>query len=112
MSLLEFLPNIITLFFLLVVISYYFFLILPRKKGIPEKKFSSVSVIIPAHNEAPYIAACLDATIAAKFNGKKEVIVVDDGSKDGTAEIVAAYANKGVKLIRKKHTGKADSINA
>jgi cellulose synthase/poly-beta-1,6-N-acetylglucosamine synthase-like glycosyltransferase len=81
-----------------------------RKKPKFEKKFSSVSVIIPSHNEERYIQECIESVIAADFKGKKEIIVVDDGSKDKTAEIASKYLDN-IKLIRKKHSGKSDSIN-
>ena len=111
MTFLEYLPNTITILFFLVVISYYALLFVKTKKPRPSKRFSSITVIIPAHNEEAYIRECIDSVIAAGFEGKKEIIVVDDGSKDKTAEIVSQYASKGIKLIRKKHTGKSDSIN-
>lgn len=78
---------------------------LPSRRG-KGKQRPSVSVIIPAHNEAANIAR----TVASL--GKehvKEIIVVDDGSTDGTAAI--AKKIPGVTLIRKPHQGKAHAIN-
>ena len=43
-----------------------------------------ISVIIPAYNAADTIGACLESVV----NGADEVIVVDDGSTDGTADVV------------------------
>lgn len=111
MTFLEYLPNIVTFFFLLIIISYYVIFFIKKKRPQFHKHFSSITIIIPAHNEEKYIKECIDSIIAADFKGKKEIIVVDDGSKDKTAEIVSQYASKDVKLIRKKHTGKSDSIN-
>ena len=106
----DYIPQIITFIFLLVVISYYIlFLIRVRKPKITEK-FSSISVIVPTHNEERYIKDCLSSIINADFDGKKEIIVVDDGSVDNTVKIVSKnFPN--VKIIQKKHTGKSDSIN-
>ncbi|MDD9945436.1 MAG: glycosyltransferase [Myxococcales bacterium] len=51
-----------------------------------------VSLVIPAHNEAEVIGACLDAAVPLKRRGQlAEVIVVDDGSTDATAGIIQRY---------------------
>ena len=51
-----------------------------------------VSVILPAWNEKAWMAACLEALLAQTYpRGRYEVIVVDDGSTDGTPDIVKAY---------------------
>lgn len=50
-----------------------------------------VSILIPARNEAANIAGALDAALASR-GVAIEVVVMDDGSTDGTGDIVAAYA--------------------
>lgn len=104
-------PTLLTTIFLAIILSYYMLLILPRKKPEIHKKFSSITVIIPAHNEEMYVGEAIESVIKAKFNGVKEIIVVDDGSIDKTAEIARKFEKQGVKLIRTKHSGKADSMN-
>jgi glycosyltransferase involved in cell wall biosynthesis len=61
-----------------------------------------VSFVVIAYNEAANIAAAIGAITALDELGKHEVIVVDDGSRDGTAGIVAAIAERApdVRLIR------------
>ncbi len=103
--------GIITAFFLLVVLSYYYLLFLKVKKPKLKEKFSSITVIMPAHNEEKVIKQSLQAVISADFGGKKEIIVVDDGSIDKTANIVSTFKKEGVMLIRSKHCGKSSSIN-
>ncbi|MBW2992578.1 glycosyltransferase family 2 protein [Candidatus Woesearchaeota archaeon] len=67
---------------------------------------------MPAHNEEMYIEEAIKSVLRAKFNGKKEIIVVDDGSKDRTAEIAGRFAKKKlIKLVRTKHSGKSASMN-
>lgn len=49
-----------------------------------------ISVIVPAYNVEPYIARALDSILAQTYNDV-EIIVVDDGSQDGTGAIVDGY---------------------
>lgn len=63
--------------------------------------FEGVSCIVPAYNEAPRIGAVLAAV--AGHPGVAEVIVVDDGSTDGTADRAAGVA--GVRVIRQARNG-------
>ena len=51
----------------------------------------TVSICIPTYNGARYLASCLDSALAQTFTDF-EVVVVDDGSTDGTLEIVQRYA--------------------
>ncbi len=57
-----------------------------------------ISVIIPAHNEEEAIGTVLDELIDALKGQTYEIIVVDDGSTDNTAEIV--QQKESVELIQ------------
>lgn len=60
----------------------------------------SVSLIIAAHNEEKQITEKLDNALALDYPHERlEIIVVSDGSSDQTDDIVAAYADRGVKLL-------------
>jgi glycosyltransferase involved in cell wall biosynthesis len=52
-----------------------------------------VSVILPARNEEPYIARCLDSLLAQDYPNF-EIIAINDGSTDRTGEIMRQYASK------------------
>ncbi|MBF0244625.1 MAG: glycosyltransferase family 2 protein, partial [Planctomycetes bacterium] len=50
-----------------------------------------VSVIIPIYNQAPFLRAALDAVWFQDYAGPVEVVVVNDGSTDDTADVMAAF---------------------
>ena len=62
------------------------------------------SVIIPVYNTAPYLRQCLDSVLAQTQRGV-ELILVDDGSTDGSYEICQEYAEKAseIRLLRQDH---------
>lgn len=65
-----------------------------------------VSVIIPAYNIEEYLPRCLDSILAQTYKNLK-VLVVNDGSGDGTGAVADAYAAKDsrVKVIHKENGG-------
>ena len=69
-----------------------------------------VSVIVPAYNEEVGIAATVRSMIANDYPDL-EVIVVDDGSTDATAAVVAALGLEGVRLIRQVNAGKPAALS-
>jgi len=69
-----------------------------------------VSVIVPAYNEAANIAATVRSVVVSRYP-VLEVIVVDDGSTDGTADIVRALRLPGVRVIRQSNGGKPAALN-
>lgn len=56
-----------------------------------------ISIIVPAYNIAPYIGSCLDSILAQTYSNL-EIIAVDDGSTDGTSEIIDQYAVKDSRI--------------
>lgn len=62
------------------------------------------SVIIPLYNKKNYICRTLDSVLRQSFLDY-EVIVVEDGSEDGSYEKVAAYGSEKIKIIRQKNQG-------
>ena len=68
----------------------------------------TVSVIIPAYNAEPFLARTL-ASVFNQTHPPTEVIVVDDGSADGTSKVALNYP---VKLICQKNGGPAKARNA
>lgn len=66
------------------------------------------TVVIPVWNEARRVAAGVQGylQLAALLAGSSECVVVDDGSSDGTADVVAAMGIEGVSVLRAPHRGK------
>ncbi|XCP84461.1 glycosyltransferase [Roseburia hominis] len=79
-----------------------------------EKDFRqvSISLIMPAYNSAEYIARSIDTALAQSFLNM-EVIIVNDGSTDGTQEIIDWYKEKypQVKSVYKANGGVASARN-
>lgn len=71
-----------------------------------------VSVIIPAYNAEPFIEATLASVLSQTYTNI-EVLVVDDGSRDRTAELVQAVAeqDRRVSLLRSSNKGVAAARN-
>jgi glycosyltransferase involved in cell wall biosynthesis len=67
-----------------------------------------ISVVIPAYNAEATLGRCLDA-LSAQSRPPDEVIVVDDGSTDDTAELAQRY---GARVVRQANAGAAAARNA
>jgi cellulose synthase/poly-beta-1,6-N-acetylglucosamine synthase-like glycosyltransferase/peptidoglycan/xylan/chitin deacetylase (PgdA/CDA1 family)/spore germination protein YaaH len=70
------------------------------------------SILVPAHDEEDAIAETVRAALASGY-APLEVIVVDDGSTDATAEraLAAAAGDARMRLIRQPNRGKASALN-
>lgn len=68
------------------------------------------SVIVPVLNGARYVRPCLDS-ILPELGEDDEVIVVDNGSTDGTPALVEAYADRRIVLLHESERGTANARN-
>ena len=73
---------------------------------------TNISVIIPVYNTAPYLEKCLDS-LCAQTAVDIEFILIDDGSTDGSIDILKKYANRDnrFKVITQKNSGTASARN-
>lgn len=71
-----------------------------------------VSIVVPAYNSASFIGDCLDSVFAQDLSNY-ELIVVDDGSTDGTAAMVRDKCEKKIdyKLLQQPHSGPGRARN-
>src|SRR4051812_13171314 len=77
---------------------------------------STVGVVIPCRNEAPWIVEVLDALLA-QDRRPDDVVVVDDGSTDGTSDVVEGWrrrehAGLPVRILTGPARGVAAAVNA
>ncbi|MCC9145760.1 MULTISPECIES: CDP-glycerol glycerophosphotransferase family protein [unclassified Arthrobacter] len=71
-----------------------------------------LSVIIPVHNVSAYLKACLESVLSQDYS-RLEVIVVDDGSTDGSDDIVRQYGERDerIKFVQIPHSGNGIARN-
>jgi biofilm PGA synthesis N-glycosyltransferase PgaC len=82
----------------------------PRLRSLIE--YPGISILVAAYNEQTSIADTLKSLAQQQYPGEMEVIVIDDGSKDATAAIVADNPQPWLRLLRQpRNLGKAAALN-
>jgi glycosyltransferase involved in cell wall biosynthesis len=76
--------------------------------GVHNRNPYSVSVIIPAHNASEYIGRAIESVLA-QTRKPDEIIVIDDGSVDNTAEVTKKY--KSIRYIHQENAGPSIARN-
>jgi glycosyltransferase involved in cell wall biosynthesis len=69
-----------------------------------------VSVIIPSYNHASYISEAVNSVLT-QSSKKLELIVVDDGSKDESVEILKGFSDSRIRLLTQENQGAHAAIN-
>jgi glycosyltransferase involved in cell wall biosynthesis len=69
-----------------------------------------VSILIPAYNAEKWIADSIRSAIGQTWE-RKEIIVVDDGSTDGTTEVARRFASKEMKVVSTQNHGLSAAVN-
>jgi glycosyltransferase involved in cell wall biosynthesis len=82
----------------------------PESQGLTED--GKVSVVIPCYNQAHFLPEAIQSVLSQNYE-EFEVLVVDDGSKDDTAQVASEYAaqDSRVRLIRQENRGLAGARN-
>lgn len=69
-----------------------------------------VSILIPCYNAAPFLGDTIRSALAQTW-ARKEVIIVDDGSTDGSLEIAGRFESHGVKVVSQTNAGQSAAFN-
>lgn len=72
---------------------------------------ASVSVIVPSYNCGRFIAAAIDSILVQTLQ-TEQIVIVDDGSTDDTAQVVRGYTDPRIQYIRQENAGVAAARNA
>lgn len=87
-------------------------LLRPAARHVAVAVYPPVSILVAAYNEADNIALTLDSIAAQRYPGELDVIVIDDGSTDGTAAAVKASGHRWARLmVQPCNTGKSAALN-
>lgn len=74
------------------------------------QEYPKVSLVVPVYNAEDYIAEAIESVLAQSYNDV-ELIVVDDGSSDGSLEIINTYASRCT-VISQENRGQSAALNA
>lgn len=71
-----------------------------------------VTVLIPAYNEEGVVGDCIEAVLASDYGEQRlHIVVIDDGSTDGTYAEASAYRDRGVTVFNRVNGGKHAALN-
>jgi len=87
--------------------------ILIRRKPIKLKHYPSVTIIVPCYNEQGTIRKTVRSLLNLDYPmDKLDIILVDDGSTDGTFTVLKSFSDiKNIRVIQKENGGKHTAIN-
>lgn len=92
--------SIYTILGLLYVWYQYILILSYRNIQYPENK-SSVSIVVPVYNEdRTLFIKCINSILNTEYDGKKEIILIDDGSTNGIWDLITAYKKEYPRIIK------------
>jgi len=90
-------------------------LVQKRKASAPASEWrpGKIAVLVPAYNEEEVICKAVSTLLSSTCRNELEIIVIDDGSRDRTAEVVKQDFGdcEQIKVYRKENGGKASALN-
>ncbi len=107
--------------FLAMYVQVFFFVTyLERKKDIVRRtdkidldEYKEVTIVVPCYNEEKTIAGTIDSLLDLDYpKDKLKIIIVDDGSRDRTWEVIQSFAEySNIKVFKKENGGKHTALN-
>jgi cellulose synthase/poly-beta-1,6-N-acetylglucosamine synthase-like glycosyltransferase len=99
------------------LVCYPLLLAVWKRRAAPVRKDmafrATVTTLLAVHDGEQFIRAKLESLLALRYPAELlDILVVSDGSTDGTDAIVESFANRGVRLLRVPRGGKAAALNA
>lgn len=105
----------------LLILLFVYWLVVPsalfqhlreKNRSVSVERWPSITVLVPAYNEEGYVGRCIDSFLDAAYPAEKlDVVVIDDGSTDGTFEEAKRHAEDNVTVLRKANGGKHSALN-
>lgn len=114
--------NYIFAFLSVYIQVFLLYTFLERRKDIVVRKddeklvlpsYPTVSIVVPCYNEENTIRRTVDSLLSLDYpSDKLKIIIVDDGSKDGTWDLIQTFAsNPQIEVFRKENGGKHTAMN-
>jgi cellulose synthase/poly-beta-1,6-N-acetylglucosamine synthase-like glycosyltransferase len=72
--------------------------------------YPSLTFLVPAYNEEEYVSECIESLLNQNYDGKIDIVAINDGSEDSTMEELQEFEDQ-IDIIDKSNTGKANSMN-
>ena len=69
-----------------------------------------ISIIVPVYNVEKYLRECIQSVLDQDFNDY-EIICVNDGSTDGSLDIILSFDDQRIKVINQENQGQSVSRN-
>lgn len=114
-------PMTLLLVVALLAVFFYYWFVVPlalfqqvqaQGDDVSVEAWPQLSVLVPAYNEEGYVGPCIDALLSASYpRDRLEVLVIDDGSTDGTYAEAARRASEVVTVLRQENAGKHSALN-
>jgi len=74
------------------------------------EQIPAISVLLPVYNGAPYLAASIDSILSQTWQDF-ELIIINDGSRDDSAEIIRSYRDPRIRYVEQENIGLAATLN-